>query len=180
LKPRRRGGYGEILVNWEAIGAIGEVVGAIGVILTLAYLAYQIRQNTIQLEQNTMTARASAQTASNVTLRENRQSIFETKDMAEIFEKGNANPEQLDSTQLLRYRLLMQNVTEVMLEIYTQAFVTEFSPETWETQGRTLVIRVFNTAGGKWFWGQFQDNYPQNFRNQVDLILSELSEKDSE
>ena len=33
-------------MNWEAIGAIGEVLGAIGVIVTLGYLAIQIRQNT--------------------------------------------------------------------------------------------------------------------------------------
>ncbi len=33
-------------MNWEAIGAIGEILGAIGVIVTLAYLAVQIRQNT--------------------------------------------------------------------------------------------------------------------------------------
>ncbi len=33
-------------MNWEAIGAVGEVVGALAVVLTLAYLAVQIRQNT--------------------------------------------------------------------------------------------------------------------------------------
>jgi hypothetical protein len=33
-------------MNWEAIGAIGEILGAVGVIVTLAYLAFQIRQNT--------------------------------------------------------------------------------------------------------------------------------------
>ena len=33
-------------MNWEAIGAVGEVAGAIGVIVTLAFLATQIRQNT--------------------------------------------------------------------------------------------------------------------------------------
>jgi len=33
-------------MNWEAIGAIGEVGGAIGVIVTLLYLAGQLRQNT--------------------------------------------------------------------------------------------------------------------------------------
>jgi len=32
-------------VNWNAIGAIGEVVGAAGVIASLVYLAVQIRQN---------------------------------------------------------------------------------------------------------------------------------------
>ena len=33
-------------MNWEAIGAVGELLGAIGVIVTLGYLAVQIRQNT--------------------------------------------------------------------------------------------------------------------------------------
>jgi hypothetical protein len=33
-------------MNWEAIGAVGEILGAIGVIATLGYLAIQIRQST--------------------------------------------------------------------------------------------------------------------------------------
>jgi hypothetical protein len=33
-------------MNWEAIGAIGEIVGAITVVATLFYLAVQIRQST--------------------------------------------------------------------------------------------------------------------------------------
>jgi len=33
-------------LNWEAIGAVGEILGAIGVIATLGYLAIQIRQST--------------------------------------------------------------------------------------------------------------------------------------
>ncbi len=33
-------------MDWESIGAIGEVIGAAGVIATLVYLAIQIRLNT--------------------------------------------------------------------------------------------------------------------------------------
>jgi hypothetical protein len=32
-------------MNWDAIGAIGEIVGAVAVLITLIYLAMQIRQN---------------------------------------------------------------------------------------------------------------------------------------
>jgi len=32
-------------MNWEAIGAIGEIVGALAVLLTLIYLSIQIRQS---------------------------------------------------------------------------------------------------------------------------------------
>jgi hypothetical protein len=40
-------------LNWEAIGAVGEVVGAAGVIASLVYLAVQIRHNTRSVEAAT-------------------------------------------------------------------------------------------------------------------------------
>ena len=36
-------------MNWDAIGAVGEVLGALGVIVTLIYLARQIRHNSQQV-----------------------------------------------------------------------------------------------------------------------------------
>lgn len=160
-------------MNWEAIGAIGEIVGALGVVVTFIYLAYQIRQNTVQLEQSTLAAKAAAQNASNEALRENRKALFESADMAEIFQRGNEDPDDLDVVSKLRYRLVMQNVIEVMLEIYTQTLITSFSPETWDTQGTTLVKRVLATPGGQWFWATFADNYPADFRANVDRILAQ-------
>jgi hypothetical protein len=32
-------------MNWEAIGAVGEILGAVAVVVSLVYLATQIRQN---------------------------------------------------------------------------------------------------------------------------------------
>jgi len=47
-------------MNWEAIGAIGEVLGAAGVILTLGYLAVQIRQNTAMMTAQAVQASVDA------------------------------------------------------------------------------------------------------------------------
>ena len=47
-------------MNWEAVGAVGEVLGAIGVIVTLVYLAVQIRQNTRAMEESRKLALAQA------------------------------------------------------------------------------------------------------------------------
>jgi hypothetical protein len=164
-------------VEWtiQDLGAVGEFVGAIGVIVTLIYLAYQIRQNTVQLRQNVVTAQAAAVNASNITLRENRQSIFESAAMAEIFVRGNEDPLNLSEIELLRYRLVMQNIVEAMLDIYTQTAVTNFSPETWATQGVTLVERALGTTGGGWFWDNYANNYPKSFRSEVDRILPNLN-----
>ena len=48
-------------MNWEAIGAIGEVVGALGVVLTLGYLAIQIRQNSAVIRASTRQAISTTQ-----------------------------------------------------------------------------------------------------------------------
>ena len=40
------------MVNWEAIGAVGEVVGALGVIVSLSYLAAQIRTTRVADKKN--------------------------------------------------------------------------------------------------------------------------------
>ena len=37
-------------MNWDAIGAIGELVGAIAVVISLFYLAFQIRANTKSIQ----------------------------------------------------------------------------------------------------------------------------------
>ena len=41
-------------MNWEAIGAIGEVLGAAGVIITLGYLALQLRRSNKQARAATL------------------------------------------------------------------------------------------------------------------------------
>jgi hypothetical protein len=97
--------------------------------------------------------------------------------MTRIFFKGNGQVEVLDDIEMLRYRLVMQNVTEVMLDIYTQTAMTDFSPETWATQGVTLVERVLGNDGGKLFWSGFAHNYPSSFRAEVDRVLDGLAER---
>jgi hypothetical protein len=62
-------------MNWDAIGAIGEIAGAIAVILTLVYLASQVRYaKNATLDQNRLTRSSGIReiilaTASNDTLR---------------------------------------------------------------------------------------------------------------
>ena len=43
-------------MNWDAIGAIGNLVSGLGVIVTVAYLALQMRQNTLYLRRAEMNA----------------------------------------------------------------------------------------------------------------------------
>ena len=49
-------------MNWEAIGAIGEIVGAVAVVITLAFLVVQVRHNNAALlQQSTRESTANLQ-----------------------------------------------------------------------------------------------------------------------
>ena len=50
-------------MNWEAIGAVGEIVGALAVLITLGYLAVQIRQNTAQQKREELVSIQHGQNA---------------------------------------------------------------------------------------------------------------------
>ena len=43
-------------MNWQAIGAVGEILGAIAVLITLGYLAAQIRQNTRAMKTSALSS----------------------------------------------------------------------------------------------------------------------------
>lgn len=41
-------------MNWDAIGAIGEIIGAAAVVVTLLVRVFQLRQNTREVRANTV------------------------------------------------------------------------------------------------------------------------------
>lgn len=83
-------------MNWDALGAVGEIAGAIGVIVTLVYLSIQLRQNTraskITAIQNSMenSARLSEMLSSD-------------DDLADVFWRGLADPDSLDMRQKRKF-----------------------------------------------------------------------------
>ena len=64
-------------MNWDAIGAIGEIIGAFAVFITLAYLALQIRQNTKAVHSSALDSTVN-------TISIARQSIYENDEVDRI------------------------------------------------------------------------------------------------
>ena len=158
-------------MNWTAVSAISESVSAFGVVASLGYLAYQIRQNTRQLERNERASIAAAVNASLTNYRENRRYIYTSPDVTDLTLKGMEDPAALTETERYRFRLLIQNLTDALWDMYSQTVLTGFSPGTWTTQGQRVVERVLASPGGSWFWKSFSDDYSSEFRAEVDRIL---------
>ena len=89
-------------MNWEAIGAIGEIVGAVAVLGTLYYLAAQIRTQNQQLEKSNDHARAQT----SVHINDQALSVFDTlmrdKEFVRIYCKG-INNQPLDELEAIQF-----------------------------------------------------------------------------
>ena len=151
-------------MNWGAIGAVGEILGAIAVFLTLVYLAIQIRQNNNAVR---ITAVDSGISAVNVV----REKLVEDPDVAEIFIRGGKDPESLNETDALRYRVLITNMMWTLWNLYSQTKYANLPDNVWECQ-IPVIKRILNTNGGRSFWQAHGDEFEKSFVNEINRIVS--------
>ena len=106
----------EYIMNWEAIGAVGELVGAIAVLTTLVYLAVQVRQSKILLERNEKIALSQVHQARATTRIHHHIAQFDsdyyTPGIAALFENPSA-VDALSEDERIRARA-MYHSTVVM------------------------------------------------------------------
>ena len=86
-------------MNWDAIGAVGEVLGALGVILTLGYLAVQIRVNTKAMNNQSTHDAQEFITVSCLPL-------VEDAEVTEIYVRGMKSFEDLNEIEQVRFHYL--------------------------------------------------------------------------
>ena len=150
-------------MNWEAIGAIGEIVGALAVFITLAYLALQIKQNTKAVQSSALDSTVN-------TISIARQSIYENDEVAKVYLNGLSTPEQLSDLERLKFRLLVHNLMLSQSNIFAQTKFSDLPVSEWNAQ-KTIIKRVIGSPGGQWFWKDFGCEFDQEFRNEIDRIM---------
>jgi len=108
-------------MNWDAIGAVGEILGALAVFASLIYLGRQIRFSAVATR---------SQMESELGQRgfQAYDPVYEGRN-AEIFAKGLADPDALDTTDALVFDLLMHRQFGTMLEIARQVENGIIEPE---------------------------------------------------
>ena len=150
-------------MNWEAIGAIGEIVGALAVFLTLAYLAMQIRQNT-------KAVRASAIDSSVNSISAIRSKVLESEEVTDIYVRGSEDPESLSATEIIRYRVLLTNILWGALNLHSQSKYADLSESMWECQ-KPLIRRILDSPGGRWYWREYSHELESSFVIEINKII---------
>jgi len=140
----------------QLLGNYGEFVGAIAVVFTLAYLAIQIRQNTLTMEQN-----AEREVLNDA--QRWRQNLIRQSEIAELYRKGLSEPQSLDRTERLGFRLLLDG----LFDHWRYQFFTEFATEYMSRDA----ARVVSTPGGKDHWEREKHRYPSEFVAYLDSLI---------
>ena len=98
-------------MNWDAIGAIGEIISAIAVLGTLIYLAVQIRQSS-----DTQRAQTHQQLAHDRI--SNYRLMIENKEIRDAISKAQFGKPLTAEEQRLLYWLSMANIRAYENELY--------------------------------------------------------------
>ena len=150
-------------MNWEAIGAIGEVAGAAGVIITLAYLAIQIRQNTRAIRLSTVHSISEG-------LRSLAAIVGGNSSVATLYTTGMLQPEKLNQSERVQFYGLMHNQIRGYEDAFYQQSQNALDSRYWTgLQGQML--STTSVPGFKMYWQDRREWYSSSFQNHVETFL---------
>ena len=154
-------------MNWETVGAAGEIIGAIAVIISIIYLALQVRQNTAAL-------RSSATNAASEGAAKLYQTLCSDPDLAMIFVRGNATPDELEEAEMARYFSLW---LMTMFKLQNWYFQTQdrFMDDTLLSSWIKVVRPLSSLPGFRLFWNERKFIFSPQFQSYLEV---EVFEKD--
>lgn len=148
-------------MNWDAIGAIGEIIGAFAVVISLVYLAQQIRSQNAQAKLSSL--REMSRELRSTT------SMFSTKDISDILVRANADYDSLNDAETVQLLVLVTNIFRAWENAFLENRDGGLEGNAWDALSRdyrqTLGIPVFQKI-----WAIRKQNYDENFQRYVDSI----------
>ena len=146
-------------MDWEAVGAIGNLVGAVAVVVSLAYLALQVRGQNNE-------ARAAAMHEIYAGFRESI-ATFAKRDQAEVMARANEDFDSLSDGDLI----ILISAAQVLLRLWEEAFHQHnqgrLDAHIWDVIADQYSSLLGNPAIGN-VWELRKEFYDPRFRAYVE------------
>ena len=131
-------------MNWEAIGAIGQIVGTALVGVTLIYLALQLRQNTSSLKSSTFLAIS--------TLMGSTMEVLAThSDLAPLLIKAQSGLDELSAAERARFGFLMMMAFRRVETVVVQRHLGFIGAELTEGFERSALSALGSNGARQWW-----------------------------
>ncbi len=152
-------------MNWDALGAIGEIVGSVAVVITIAYLAVQMRQSR-------RFAKSASVNQSRAAVIDFLRGLSDNTEIAKIYSAGMKDRSSLEDHERLRFDLVifqMLRITETAYLEHQDGFISD---EIWQSQWRQA-RPILRTAGGMESWKRQKGMVSVSFMQWVDGHLDD-------
>jgi len=158
-------------MNWEAIGAIGEVVGATAVFISLLYLALQIRNS--RRSDQIVAAAGAASTVQNWIAQ-----IARDESLYDLYRRGITEYESLSRAEKGRYSLLLFQLFRSVETGWVQLQMGLVDAGFWAGVEETITY-VFRTTGGIRFLAKNSRFFRADFCAAVQKLLADADSKEN-
>lgn len=156
-------------MNWEAIGALGEVGGAIGVVVTLGYLAAQVRHNSANLRHNSEAVRGATELENARLAAEWNSEVARDPELVALFLVANSG--EMTEAQRLRFHFVLGSLFYRFEGLYRQKERGLLADELWEAWDQVILNHLgFAEVRDWWVNGMHPVSAP--FRAHVDRLIA--------
>ena len=152
-------------MDWDAIGAIGEIVGAAAVFGSLFYVGRQISQNVLAVKGQTFQSLVQSLVQLNLAFRPEDLKLMEkvTKD------------QDLSESEHLQYTMLFHPILRNIESAHYQHRLGLIDHEQLLSLTSTSFV-LFGTEEGRRAWMETRDKRPRDFREFIEATLKEIAE----
>jgi hypothetical protein len=154
----------EKTMNWEAVGAVGEIVGAVAVVATLIYLARQMNQNSSALRSTT------AQRANEMAISVYNPIAANEDGLAELLLRGLQDPKALSDLEMARFTAHWQSSFFTWQNWFYQYKTGEFDDGIFLGFSR-LFTEVLRTPGLQDYWSHRRQYFSDEFRDFLEIKM---------
>jgi hypothetical protein len=151
-------------MNWEAIGAIGEILGAIAVIATLIYVATQVKDSA-------RAARSAAVTDATTAMQAFYQELGSNPQASELFLEGVTNYESLSAQAQFQYLMMMHSAFLGFQRSYFLAHEGTLDVGLRDSIG-TAIIATNHLPGLQFYWRQRKAFFQPEFIEWVEGLMA--------
>lgn len=157
-------------MNWDAIGAVGEILGALAVFASLIYLALQIKQNTLSL-------RASAKHEATSRQLEYFDTLIENSDLRSVYRNGLKDFSSLDLDDQDVFWMMMYKAFFTFSEAFYEYKHAHFDEEQWLESSEAIDWHLSHPGARAWWRHAKRRAFPSDFTDLVNERLTQLDER---
>jgi hypothetical protein len=166
-------------MNWEAIGAIGELVGGLAVVVTLVYIAFQVRQSSKQIDQHSRAMAASTFYSAGEGFARWWALVIQDEAVANLWRRGIAG-ETLDSTDKLRFNSMAMMLFTTLENNFHQLQLGSFSRNTLVLSNSQWERFLISPGGSAWWKRQGRGAFTPEFVEEIEALIAAADSEDSD